>query len=127
MLYNMRLNVRGSELRLAGPPADTESAIDFRRSSGWSALDRTFAISPMSRSVAEDRMQALRSCAPFGRSFSFGCDDTESRSGSLALSNVDGTCRPWTTSVGYANDAKRKGRGMRSAARASGSSSHDLW
>jgi hypothetical protein len=54
---------------------------------------------------------------------------TDSSSGvfsTTASDRLDGSLECGATPLGYANEAKRYGRGMRSAVRASGSSSHDL-
>jgi hypothetical protein len=93
----------------------------FRLSRGCK-LELTFAITPTSINVAEESVRACSSCEWLATAkFS-----TAGALPATASDNVEGKfcVRPMT--VGYASDAKRNGRGMRSAVSASGSSSHDL-
>lgn len=92
----------------------------FRLSRGCK-LELIFATTPTSVNVADESASACRSwewLATFGVSIKGALSATASDRvvGSLLV-------RP---AVGYASDAKRNGRGMRSAVRASGSASHDL-
>lgn len=71
-------------------------------------------------------VHACRSGEPLARAWVLGSDATAWSSRSLALSKVVGSLRLWAMMLGYASDANRYGRGIRSAVSASGSSSHDL-
>jgi hypothetical protein len=73
-------------------------------------------------SVAEERERACRSC----EWFSSVRVSTAGALSATASDRVEGSLCERPITLGYANDAKRYGRGMRSAVRASGSSSHDL-
>ena len=93
----------------------------FRLSSGC-RLELTLAITPTSNSVAEERASACSNGKPL-------VPVTDSSAGVLsaaASDRVEGSFDACPTPLGYANEAKIYGRGMRSAVRASGSSSHDL-
>lgn len=96
-------------------------ASDFRLSRGC-RLELIFAITPTNINVAEESVSACSSCewlvtARLSTAGALSATASESVEGTFCV-------RPMT--VGYASDAKRNGRGMSSAVRASGSSSHDL-
>lgn len=93
----------------------------FRLSNGCK-LELTFAMTPTNMRVPEESVSAWRS-------WEWLATGGVSMAGTLsatASERVEGNLcvRPMTP--GYASDAKRNGRGRRSAVSASGSSSHDL-
>ena len=91
----------------------------FRRSSGWSRLDRTLAVSPTTSNVAEVRKRECRSCGLFAAIAAAIADSFSTRVSDSVAGSFRGV-------LGYANEARRYGRGMSSAVRASGKSSHEL-
>jgi hypothetical protein len=110
--------MRLGALRMSKVPGDLSA---FRLSSGC-RLELICAMTPTSINVAEERERAWRSCE-------WPSSVRVSTAGALSATASEGVVgslceRPMT--LGYANEAKRKGRGMSSAVRASGSSSHDL-
>jgi hypothetical protein len=75
--------------------------------------------------VVEESVHACSNCEPLANVETSDSFVTASSKRSLAESRAEGL-RPRETMLGYANEAKRYGSGMRRAVSASGSSSHDL-
>jgi hypothetical protein len=98
-----------------------ESLASFRLSSGC-RLELTFAVKPTRSNVAEDSARAC-SNAPLCVAVA---DSSPGALSATASERVEGSLNVRPTPLGHARDARRYGRGMRSAVRASGSSSHDL-
>jgi hypothetical protein len=93
----------------------------FRLSKGCK-LELIFAMTPTSINVADERERACRSWEWFSR---MGVSIAGALS-ATASERVDGSLFDRPMIFGYASEANRYGRGMRSAVSASGSSSHDL-
>ncbi len=93
----------------------------FRLSKGCK-LDLTLAMTPTSNSVADERASACSNVTPLVAVM----DSSSGVLSATASDRVEGNLECCTMPLGYANEAKRYGRGMRSAVRASGSSNHDL-
>jgi len=93
----------------------------FRLSSGC-RLELTLAITPTSSSVPDERASACSNGKPLvAVAYSSSGDFSDT-----ASDRLDGSSEGGLTPLGYANAAKRYGRGIKSAVRASGSSSQDL-
>lgn len=97
------------------------SFASFRLSRGCK-LELTLATMPTSSNVAEERASAWSNGAPV---VAFTESDTGTLSATASERDEEDSAG-WPVPPGYASAAKRYGRGMRSAVRASGSSSHDL-
>lgn len=98
------------------------SFASFRLSRGCK-LELTLAAMPTSNNVAEERASAYSNGALF---VAFAESDTGALSGTTSKRD-EGSFAGCPVPLGYANAAKRYGRGMSSAVRASGSSNHDLY
>lgn len=110
--------MRLGALLISKVPGDASA---FRLSKGC-RLELTLAITPTRINVAEESERACSSwewLATAGVSVAGALPATASE-------RVDGSFCACPITLGYASDAKRYGRGMRSAVSASGNSSHDL-
>jgi hypothetical protein len=110
--------IRFGALLISNVPGDFSN---FRLSSGCK-LEVIFAITPTSVKVADESTSACRSCEWLAMGSVSFCGALSA----TASERVDGSVYGRRGTLGYASDAKRYGRGMRRAVRASGSSSHDL-
>ena len=115
-MLNALLNIRFGAWSMSKMPFS-----DFLLSSGW-RLELILATTPTNVIVAEESTRACSS----GESPVTCCVSTAGTLSAMASESVEGSLGLSPTTAGYANEAKRNGRGMRSAVRASGKSSQEL-